>query len=133
MDARPGMEVPGLSPRSPVSVVAPVFVTVELPSTAKLPASPRIGPASAGEAMHSAEMNGIMTESAIVSRRYSLACLCRMLTAPQSGRTRRLRKRRATEHMVGERELIASESTQAAASFAKAVSRPRGSDRDDLS
>jgi hypothetical protein len=39
----PVHEVPGLTPRSPVTTVAPVLVTVELPRTAKLPAKPRVG------------------------------------------------------------------------------------------
>ncbi len=40
---KPVIAVPGLTPRSPVSVVGPVLVTVEPPSTAKLSAVPREG------------------------------------------------------------------------------------------
>src|SRR5580700_8898167 len=39
---RPVIEVPGYTPRFPVRVVGPVLVTVEAPSTAKLPAEARI-------------------------------------------------------------------------------------------
>ena len=41
MVPEPVIEVPGERPRSPPRVVAPVLVTVEAPSTAKLPALPR--------------------------------------------------------------------------------------------
>src|ERR1041384_7499810 len=37
----PASAVPGLIPRSPVTTVGPVLVTVELARTAKLPADPR--------------------------------------------------------------------------------------------
>src|ERR1041385_3241138 len=37
----PVTEVPGLKPKSPLTVVAPVLVTVEAPSTANVPADPR--------------------------------------------------------------------------------------------
>ena len=39
----PVMELPGETPKSPVSTDGPVFVTVDAPSTAKLPACPRDG------------------------------------------------------------------------------------------
>src|SRR5450432_1413716 len=39
----PVTEEPGLTPRSPVITVGPVFVTVEAPSTAKFPAVPSGG------------------------------------------------------------------------------------------
>src|SRR5207249_9043036 len=37
----PVTEVPGLKPRSPLAVVAPVLVTVDAPRTAYVPADPR--------------------------------------------------------------------------------------------
>lgn len=36
------MDVPGLAPRSPVRMLDPVFVTVDLARTAKLPAEPKL-------------------------------------------------------------------------------------------
>ena len=46
----PDSAVPGLIPRSPVTMVGPVLVTVEPAKTAKLPADPRT--TGAGEADH---------------------------------------------------------------------------------
>src|SRR4051812_2059744 len=43
---KPVTALPGETPRSPVMVVAPVFVTVEPPSTAKLCAAPSVGAVS---------------------------------------------------------------------------------------
>ena len=40
---KPVTAVPGLTPRSPVMTLGPVFVTVEAPSTAKLWAAPSDG------------------------------------------------------------------------------------------
>src|SRR4029079_715059 len=40
---KPVTAVPGLRPRSPVTIVGPVLVTVEAPTTAKLDAPPRGG------------------------------------------------------------------------------------------
>src|SRR4051812_20705261 len=96
--SKPVMEAPGLTPRFPVRVVGSgivaVLVTAAPPRTAKLPAELRIGPsagpASAGEAMQRAVMNGAMTESAAgrrngdLSMKDFLLCLCRMLIAPYS-------------------------------------------------
>src|SRR4051812_20494511 len=47
---KPATEVPGQSPRSPVTTVAPLLVTVEAASTPKLAAEPRLtGNSAAGE------------------------------------------------------------------------------------
>ncbi len=40
---KPVIAVPGLTPKLPISVVGPVFVTVEPASTAKLAAVPKLG------------------------------------------------------------------------------------------
>ena len=40
---KPATAVPGLTPRSPLTTVGPVLVTVEPPRTAKLPAAPSGG------------------------------------------------------------------------------------------
>jgi hypothetical protein len=42
-EGNPVQEGPGLTPRSPFSIVGPVLVTVAAPSTAKVPAVPREG------------------------------------------------------------------------------------------
>ena len=41
--AKPVIDVPGLSPLSPVTVVVPVLVMVDPPNRAKLPARPKAG------------------------------------------------------------------------------------------
>jgi hypothetical protein len=46
--------VPGLTPRSPFTMVGPVLVTVELPSTAKLSAVPSDGATAANAAWNGA-------------------------------------------------------------------------------
>jgi hypothetical protein len=45
---KPVIAVPGLTPRSPESMLVPVLVTVEPPRTTKLPAVPRPGAVAAG-------------------------------------------------------------------------------------
>src|SRR5579859_8161144 len=67
---RPLIAVPGETPRSPVMVVGPVFVTAEAPSTAKLAALPRLSPRRGAAHSMSAnpiKMGGVDLRSFIVS------------------------------------------------------------------
>lgn len=91
----PVIDVPEYSPRSPYSVVEPVFVTVEAPKTAKLCAEPRKVVAEAGADAHSIAANGTMNPRRAPHPGKTLAMLIssdpifggELLPGPSDGRT----------------------------------------------
>src|SRR4029077_16504160 len=61
----PVIAVPGLTPRSPVMTVAPVFVTVDAPRTANDSAEPRAACANAGIALNANAMTPAVATSRV--------------------------------------------------------------------